>query len=111
VEDRKGRRFRLRTALSKGVRKWGCFLTWLAKISQKVGKVGMTGNFEALPIGLPGGSALRLADSLLTSGVCPSETFRDQVNSIGPEWAADLPGPVPTLSIVGGDLRKVFQKD
>jgi RNA polymerase sigma-70 factor (ECF subfamily) len=28
------------------------------------------------PIGLPGGSALRLADRLLASGVCPSDAFR-----------------------------------
>src|SRR5262249_49855421 len=31
---------------------------------------------DAEPLGLPGGSALRLADQLLASGVCPSEAVR-----------------------------------
>jgi tetratricopeptide (TPR) repeat protein len=31
---------------------------------------------DAEPVGLPGGSALRLADRLLASGVCPSEALR-----------------------------------
>jgi RNA polymerase sigma-70 factor (ECF subfamily) len=31
---------------------------------------------DAEPLGLPGGSAVELADRLLASGVCPSEAFR-----------------------------------
>jgi RNA polymerase sigma-70 factor (ECF subfamily) len=33
---------------------------------------------DAEPVGLPGGSALRLADRLLASGVCPSEALRQE---------------------------------
>ncbi len=33
---------------------------------------------DAEPVGLPGGSALQLADRLLASGVCPSEALRQE---------------------------------
>jgi hypothetical protein len=48
---------------------------------------------EAEPLGLPGGSALRLADQLLANGVCPSEACRREELRERVRAALDSLGP------------------